>query len=170
MDDLVNMVNVNWNSADPIYIASFVLWRLNHIHPFINGNGRTARAACYFILCARAGNWLPGDVILPELLKRNRDEYVAALRHADASIGVGELDLSMLHALIERLLLEQLQSSSNQPADPAAMPPTEPESAEQAAAVIRAVSADAAAVEAGEQPNASPPGSPESGSEATAGR
>lgn len=158
MDDLVNIVNVNWNSADPIYIASFVLWRLNHIHPFINGNGRTARAACYFILCARAGNWLPGDVILPELLKRNRDEYVAALQHADNSISVGDLDLSVLHALIERLLLEQLQSSSNQNSEHVE-PTTEAEAAEQAAAVIDAASADAAALESksGVPPSAEDP-------------
>ena len=45
MDDFVNSVNRNWDKADPLVLASLVLWRLNYIHPFINGNGRTARAA-----------------------------------------------------------------------------------------------------------------------------
>ena len=45
MDDFVNIVNRRWEKADPVWLAAYVLWRLNHIHPFINGNGRTARAA-----------------------------------------------------------------------------------------------------------------------------
>ena len=72
MDDFIN--NVNWlgQSSDPVVLAAYVLWRLNHIHPFINGNGRTARAAAFFILCVRTGGWLAGEPIFPELLRRNR--------------------------------------------------------------------------------------------------
>ncbi|MBL8221394.1 MAG: Fic family protein, partial [Bryobacterales bacterium] len=29
-----------------------VMWRLNWIHPFFGGNGRTARSASYLVLCA----------------------------------------------------------------------------------------------------------------------
>jgi Fic family protein len=65
MDDSVNQVNLWWQSADPVALATFVLWRLNNIHPFINGNGRTARAATYFVLCVKAGGWLQGTTILP---------------------------------------------------------------------------------------------------------
>jgi hypothetical protein len=65
-------------------LAWMALWRLNYI-PFINGNGRTARAASYFVLCCKAGGWLPGNPILPELLRQNRPAYVAALQKADAS-------------------------------------------------------------------------------------
>jgi len=108
MDDFVNVVNRAWESMDPVVLASYVLWRLNHIHPFINGNGRTARAACYFVLCLKVGALLPGDVILPELLTRNRQEYVVALQAADASLANGQLDLSQLHDLISRLLDEQV--------------------------------------------------------------
>jgi Fic/DOC family len=68
MDDLINSVNRNWDKADAVALATFVLWRLNNIHPFINGNGRTARAACYYVLCLKSGGLLPGQVILPELL------------------------------------------------------------------------------------------------------
>ena len=45
MDDFVNEVNRHWLSVDSVVLAAYVLWRLNYIHPFINGNGRTARAA-----------------------------------------------------------------------------------------------------------------------------
>lgn len=111
MDDFINMVNRRWEETDPVVLAAFVLWRLNHIHPFINGNGRTARAACYLVLCIKAGGLLRGEPILPELLKNNRDEYVAALKHADTTSKNGKLDLSILHSLISRLLDVQLSGA-----------------------------------------------------------
>lgn len=120
MDDFVNEVNRNWGTIDPVVLATFVLWRLNHIHPFINGNGRTARAASYFILCIAAGGWLRGETILPELIKQNHDEYTAALVAADKSLGTGTLDMSALHTLVARLLNEQLAS-----AEPDGSPPTD---------------------------------------------
>lgn len=101
MDDFINMVNRQWETSDAVVLASFVLWRLNSIHPFINGNGRTARAACYLVLCVKAGGWLQGQEILPELLKKSRDEYVAALKIADASVLAGNLDLSVCMALYQ---------------------------------------------------------------------
>ena len=103
------MVNRSWEKADPVALATYVLWRLNYIHPFINGNGRTARAAAYYVLCVAAGNWLPGDTILPELLRQNRDEYVEALKVADLNFEeAGEPDLRPLHAIVSRLLSSQL--------------------------------------------------------------
>jgi Fic family protein len=127
MEDFVNTVNRNWESADAVYLATYVLWRMNHIHPFINGNGRTARAAAYYVLCLKLGGLLPGQVTLPELLKRDRADYCTALQAADASLATGTLDLSQLHALMLKLLAEQLSSGSNtaapgDPGDPAAIP------------------------------------------------
>ena len=111
MNLFIDEVNRWWDATDPIYLASFVLWRLNHIHPFINGNGRTARVVCYFVLCLKSGAWLPGAPILPELIRANRDEYVAALKLGDASWAAGSLDLSVLHALIAKLVDQQIQSA-----------------------------------------------------------
>jgi Fic family protein len=123
MDDFVNMVNRAWDQADPVALATHVLWRLNHIHPFINGNGRTARAAAYFVLCVKAGGWLPGNPILPELLRGHRAEYVVALQKADASLAAGQLDLSELHALVSKLL--EMQLAPFKPAPPAAIDPSD---------------------------------------------
>jgi len=106
--DFVNVINHGWTSTDPVVLATYVLWRLNNIHPFINGNGRRARAASYFVLCVKAGGWISGEPILPELIRLNRDEYVAALQHADVTFAAGALDLGPLHALISRLLDQQL--------------------------------------------------------------
>jgi Fic family protein len=111
MDDFVNVVNRHWEQTDSVVLASFVLWRMNNIHPFINGNGRTARAASYFVLCVKSGGWLPGDPIVPELLRQNRQEYVAALKAVDQSVTAGVLDLSVLHTLLSRLIDQQMQSA-----------------------------------------------------------
>jgi Fic family protein len=105
---LIDDLNRFWDRHDPIYLAAYVLWRLNWIHPFINGNGRTARVAAYYIICLSLGGWLPGEILLPDLLRRDRDEYVAALRAADDSLAHGAADLSALHGLMQRLLEEQL--------------------------------------------------------------
>jgi fido (protein-threonine AMPylation protein) len=108
MDDFVNTVNREWEAADSVGLAAFVLWRLNWIHPFINGNGRTARAACYFVLCVKAEQWLSGATILPELILREQRRYELGLRHADESMAAGAVDLSPLHALLVELLEEQI--------------------------------------------------------------
>lgn len=111
MNLFVDEVNRFWETSDPVALAAYVLWRLNHIHPFINGNGRTARVVCYFVLCLKSGGWLAGQPILPELIRQNRDEYVAALQLADASAKLGALDLSVLQSLLSRLLEEQLSTA-----------------------------------------------------------
>ena len=113
MDDFTNTVNLNFVAMDPVVLASFVLWRLNNVHPFINGNGRTARAACYFVLCVKLGGWLRGGKILPELLRDNRDEYVQALKAVDATAKNGELELGPLHGLLVRLLDLQMSENGN---------------------------------------------------------
>lgn len=107
MEDFVNQVNRNWSEADPIALAAFVIWRLNAIHPFINGNGRTARALSLFVLCLKFNAWLPGTVLLPELIRANRPAYVAALKVADQTG-----DISQLHALLKQLLEQQIASAT----------------------------------------------------------
>ena len=109
MDDFVNQVNRHGQEWDPIHMAAQVLWRLNWTHPFVNGNGRTARAACYYALCLKTGTLFPGSAILPALLKKNRVEYVAALKQAD------EGTYQELEELIIRLLTEQLESAAAHP-------------------------------------------------------
>lgn len=122
MEDFVNIVNRFWSESDPVFLAAYVLWQLNYIHPFINGNGRTARAACYFVLCMHLGKWLPGQTILPELIRKYHPEYVIALRAADAAYATGKIDLTELHALLVRLLEEQIHGVAPGAVAPAPAP------------------------------------------------
>ena len=111
MEQFVNKINRQWDWYDPVSLGAIVLWRINRIHPFINGNGRTARAACFFVICLKMGGWLGGNPNLPELLRRNRAAYIQALRMADRS---GGRDLQDLVNLLHVLLMQQLRS--NRPA------------------------------------------------------
>lgn len=115
MQMFTNFVNRVWDQWDPVTLAAYVLWRLNFIHPFINGNGRAARAACHFVLCLKAEGWLPGDPILPDLIKASRDEYIACLKAVDATFIAGALDLTPLHSFLTRLIDKQIASAGPQP-------------------------------------------------------
>jgi Fic family protein len=75
--------------------AAFALWRLNYIHPFPGGNGRTARALCFLVLCIEAGGMFPGNPSLPTLIKGRKQQYLVALQATDAAWkGGGEAQLA----------------------------------------------------------------------------
>jgi len=101
-----------WPTADHITLAAYALWRINWVHPFVNGNGRTARAFAYACVCLKHGSMLPGTVTMIDLITRSRDDYEAALSHADVSFAnTGEPDLLPLENYVDRLLREQLFSA-----------------------------------------------------------
>jgi Fic family protein len=81
---------------------------MNWIHPFVEGNGRTARAACYYLLCMRFGQILPGRKIVPERIRENREPYYAALSAADRAWEQGHFDVSELASYLGDLLKAQL--------------------------------------------------------------
>lgn len=78
--------------------------------PFIEGNGRTARAGCYYLLCVRSGVLLPGRKILPERIKENREGYYMALRKADRAWEDGHLDFTAMEAYLAPLVQAQLEN------------------------------------------------------------
>ncbi|WP_174286577.1 Fic family protein [Sphingomonas bacterium] len=110
MDQFISVVHENWDVIDhPTWLPAYALWRMNWIHPFIEGNGRTARAACYYLICMKAGGLLPGRKIVPERIRENREPYYAALRAADRHWEDGDFDVSELAAYLEGLLKAQLE-------------------------------------------------------------
>lgn len=46
------------SEAGPLNAAAYALWRLNWIHPFGDGNGKTARAVMYLVRCVGFGRML----------------------------------------------------------------------------------------------------------------
>jgi Fic family protein len=108
MDEFISVIHENWDLIDdPTTLAAFTLWRINWIHPFIEGNGRTARAACYYILCLRQGRLLGGTKTVPERIRENRPAYYAALSEADRNWAEGHFDVRALAEYLANLL--QLQ-------------------------------------------------------------
>ena len=87
------------------------MWRLNWIHPFTNGNGRTSRVASYLVLCAAVGSNLPGERTVPEIIDDDKADYYLALDAADASWKAGTLDVSAMEDVIEKALTMQLESA-----------------------------------------------------------
>lgn len=109
MDRFFSLVHENWTIVEhPTMLPAYALWRLNWIHPFVEGNGRTARAACYYLICMRQGKMLGGKKTVPERIRDNRDPYYAALRAADKAWADGHIDVSELSTYLEQLLKGQL--------------------------------------------------------------
>jgi Fic family protein len=111
MDRFISTLHENWYNWQPTELAAYGLWRLLWIHPFIEGNGRTARAACYYLLCAKSGTLLPGRKTVPERIRNDRTPYYAALRAADRAWDEGNLDFSQLEDYLADLLAAQLRDA-----------------------------------------------------------
>ncbi|MGH7063034.1 MAG: Fic family protein [Stellaceae bacterium] len=94
-----------------MHLAAYVMWRINWIHPFDDGNGRTARAASYLALCVKVRNRLPGKPTIPDLIAGNKNPYYRALEAADAAWTAGSLDLTVLATLLESHMAAQLVSA-----------------------------------------------------------
>lgn len=110
MTDFFARLAARW-PGDPVEVAGFTLWMLNWVHPFKNGNGRSARAFCYACLCLKLGFVLPGSPTVIDLIMQQRDDYQDALKVADGPFeSGGEPDLSAMTAFIQRLLVQQLSS------------------------------------------------------------
>ena len=112
VDRYISFIHENWFVCSPTMLAAYGLWRLNWIHPFVEGNGRTARAVCYYLLCARGGALLGGQKMLPERIRENRKAYVAALKAADMAWAAGDFDLTELEDFLFDLTIAQVRNEN----------------------------------------------------------
>ena len=113
VEEMCEYANRTCNEQNAISIAAFLLWRLNWIHPFHGGNGRTARIISYLALCVGLQQWLPGRITIPQLISDNDERYYDSLRHADRAWASEErVDVSRLQSLLNDLLIEQLESAN----------------------------------------------------------
>ena len=108
VEELCDYVNDGWERRTSLHLASYILWRVNWIHPFADGNGRTARIISYLILCLHSGTRLPGTLTIPEQISRNKAPYYSALEDADAKSTGGGVDVSALEELVGNCLAAQL--------------------------------------------------------------
>jgi len=108
MEEMCDYVNENWTRS-ALHLAAYVMWRINWIHPFVDGNGRTARAVSYFILCVRMGSILPGTKTIPDHIVDDKQPYWKALEKADDVWKLDEfVDVSDLETYLKEMLSRQL--------------------------------------------------------------
>jgi Fic family protein len=106
VEDLCDYITANWDKP-PLHLAAYAMWRINWIHPFDDGNGRTARAVAYVVLSVRLGTLLPGRASVIEQIIGRKGPYYQALEAADRAWLDGHIDVSALEELLSDLLAKQ---------------------------------------------------------------
>jgi Fic family protein len=119
MEEMCDDINDQFAHTDALELCAQAMWRLNWIHPFTDGNGRTSRAVAYFVLCAKIGYRLPGTVTLPEHIARDKVPYYDALEAADTALAAGTSDVTVLRSLLQKCLVRQLESALADASNPA---------------------------------------------------
>jgi len=76
MQNLVGWIRVNAKKLHPVVLAAIAHHKITHIHPFFDGNGRTARLLMNLLLMQQG-------YPLVVILKNDRKKYYAALDKAD---------------------------------------------------------------------------------------
>lgn len=87
MDDLVQWIERNEGMLSPVYLAAAIHQKFVTIHPFIDGNGRTARLLMNFELTKHG---FPIINIQPD--KQSRSEYMETLRYTQINRGENGID------------------------------------------------------------------------------
>lgn len=118
--DFANRADDDEPFVHPVIRAVLLHFMLGYDHPFVDGNGRTARALFYWSM-ARSGYWLMEYVSISRLLRKAPAKYGRAYLHAETDgndvtyfiihqLGVIEQAIADLHAYIERKASEQLSA------------------------------------------------------------
>lgn len=80
----------------PVVRAILLHFMIGYDHPFVDGNGRTARALFYWSM-ARSGYWLTEFLSISQFLKRAPRQYVQAYLHTETD--GGDTTYFVLHQL-----------------------------------------------------------------------
>ena len=105
IEEMCDYINENWTTQSAVELSAYALWRLNWIHPFVDGNGRTARAVSYVVLCTRMGTQLPGIRTIPDQISENKQPYYRCLEAADAAHLDNRTHVSELSAYLVDILI-----------------------------------------------------------------
>ena len=79
MDDLVDWINIA-KDISPVIVAGITQFQFVHIHPFLDGNGRTARLLCTLILY-KTGYDFKKLFSISEYYDKNRKDYYDAIQN-----------------------------------------------------------------------------------------
>ncbi len=109
MQEMFVELRTVWQTGDALDAAAFALWRVNWVHPFKNGNGRTARSFAYACLNARLGVVLPGTTTIIDQIMATRTDYETAIRVADKAAETNNgRDLTKMREYLNGLLQVQM--------------------------------------------------------------
>ena len=114
VEQMMEYLSDNWEHETPIHLSAYAMWRVNWIHPFYDGNGRTSRIFSYMILCAKMGFVPAKGNAIPEQISANKQPYYEALEHADTHCQDGQVDVSQMEDLLTGCLAEQLVGMHHQ--------------------------------------------------------
>ena len=107
VEEMCDYVNDNWD-RDAWHLAAYLMWRLNWIHPYEDGNGRASRAISYLVLCIKLGLRLPGSKTIPEVIAENKGPYYTAIDEADSAAKDGRIDVTSMERVLKDALGHQL--------------------------------------------------------------
>ena len=108
VEEMCDYANENWKSATALHLSGYVMWRLNWVHPFADGNGRTSRIASYVALMVKTGYILPGSPTIPDQIVSDRRGYFSALDQQNSAWIEGRIDVSAMEELLGAMLARQL--------------------------------------------------------------
>ncbi|MCF8011886.1 MAG: Fic family protein [Clostridiales bacterium] len=105
MKDMVQKYNNKWQDKHPVKRAALLHFKITHIHPFVDGNGRTARLLMNFSLMQSG--------FPPAIFKKeHRLEYLEALEKASSENKLDDFLELTVQAAVEstRLHLETVST------------------------------------------------------------
>jgi Fic family protein len=115
IQSMCEYVNENWAKKAAAHLAAYVLWKMNWIHPFADGNGRTARAISYVVLSIKLDALLPGTPTIPDQIASDKQPYYKGLELADKAWGTtGQVDVLALENMLNKMLAAQLLSATKE--------------------------------------------------------
>lgn len=90
---------------------------MNWIHPFADGNGRTARTVSYVVMSIKLDSLLPGTPTIPEQIATDKQPYYEGLEFADKAWDAWQqVDVSSLEGMLNKMLAAQLLSATKEAA------------------------------------------------------
>ncbi|MGH7438599.1 MAG: Fic family protein [Polyangiaceae bacterium] len=115
VEDMCSAI-MNTYVGDPSWAASYALWRLNWIHPFEDGNGRTARVLAHMVLMIGFGmGSFPGvRRHLPDRIADEKAKYYRCLEECDKIFkSTRQVNVTNLQGFLERHLRGMLREANS---------------------------------------------------------